>query len=186
MINAIQNWDLQILLKLNHAFLHAGFLNTFFAEYLTYTLPFILLGVWFYGNQKAAIRAFFAAILAWPIIANIIGHLVHRSRPFQAGGVQELIFHRPSVSFPSDHASALFAVATSFYLSGQKKLSYVMFAIAIAVSFFRVATAIHWPTDILGGIVVGVFSAYVIYFLDKKLDGVYNWIIKMMKKVKLG
>lgn len=193
MINAIQNWDLKILLKLNHAFLHAGFLNTFFAEYLTYTLPFILLGVWFWpavsssnGNKKAAIRAFFAVILAWPILATLIGHFVHRNRPFESGGVQELIFHRPTVSFPSDHAAALFAVATSFYLSGQKKLSYVMFAIAIAVSFFRVATAIHWPTDILGGIVVGVFSAYVIYFLDKKLDGVYNWIIKMMKKVKLG
>lgn len=188
-MDKIQSWDLKILLKLNHAFANAGFLNKFFAEYLTYSLPLVLLLTWFLGDiktKKSAIRAFFSVILAWPILATTIGHLVHRTRPFESGGVQELIFHRPTVSFPSDHAAALFAVAMSFWFSGYKKLSYAMFSIAILVSFFRVATGIHWPTDILGGLVVGLLSAGVIKFLDRYLDKVYNWIIKVMKKVKLA
>ena len=187
-MDKIQSWDLKILLKLNHAFANAGFLNKFFAEYLTYSLPLILIVAWFWSEKtkKPAIRAFFAAILAWPILATTIGHFVHRARPFESGGVQELIFHRPTVSFPSDHAAALFAVAMSFYFSGEKKLSYVMFVIAILTSFFRVATAIHWPTDILGGLVIGLLSAWVIKLLDRYLDKVYNWIIKVMKKVKLA
>ena len=72
----------------------------------------------------------------------------------------------------------------SFWFSGYRKLSYAMFSIAIVVSFFRVATGIHWPTDILGGLVVGLLSAWVIKLLDRYLDGFYNWIIKVMKKVK--
>lgn len=188
-MDKIQSLDLKILLKLNHTFSNAGFLNKFFAEYLTYSLPLVLLLTWFLGDiktKKSAIRAFFAAILAWPILATTIGHFVHRARPFESGGVQELIFHRPTVSFPSDHAAALFAVAMSFYFSGAKKLSYVMFVIAILTSFFRVATAIHWPTDILGGLVIGLLSAWVISRLDRYLGRVYNWIIKVMKMVKLA
>ena len=188
-MQTIQSWDLKILLKLNHAFSNAGFLNKFFAEYLTYSLPLVLLLTWFLGDiktKKSAIRAFFAVILAWPILATTIGHLVNRTRPFESGGVQELIFHRPTVSFPSDHAAALFAVAMSFYFSGAKKISYIMFVVAILISFFRVSTAIHWPTDILGGLVIGLLSAWVIKLLDRYLDKVYNWIIKVMKKVKLA
>ena len=188
-MDKIQNWDLKILLKLNHAFSNAGFLNKFFAEYLTYSLPLVLLLTWFLGDiktKKSAIRAFFAVILAWPILASTIGYFVQRPRPFESGGVQELIFHRPTVSFPSDHAAALFAVAMSFYFSGEKKISYIMFVIAILTSFFRVTTAIHWPTDILGGLVIGLLSAWVIKLLDRYLDKVYNWIIKVMKKVKLA
>lgn len=187
-MQTIQNWDLQILLKLNHVFTHAGFWNKFFAEYLTYSLPLILLIAWFWSEKtkKPAIRAFFSVILAWPILATIIGHFVYRRRPFESGGVQELVFHRPTYSFPSDHAAALFAVAFSFYFSGLKKLSYLMFTIAILVSFFRVATAIHWPTDILSGLAIGLFSAWLIKIFDSYLDGVYDAIIKIMKKVKLG
>lgn len=187
-MDKIQSWDLKILLKLNHAFANAGFLNRFFAEYLTYFLPLILLAVWFYSEKtkKPAIRAFFAVILAWPILATTIGHLINRARPFESGGVQELIFHRPTVSFPSDHAAALFAVAMSFWFSGAKKLSYLMFTIAILVSFFRVATGIHWPTDILGGLVIGLLSAWIIRLFDRHLDRVYEWVIKIMKKGKLA
>lgn len=188
MIESIKNWDLRVLLKLNHAFANWGFLNKFFAEYLTYSLPIILVVLWFWSKEakKVALRAGFAVILAWPILAASIGHFIHRARPFDSGGVQELVFHRPSVSFPSDHAATLFAVAMSFYFSGYKKLSYGMFAVAIVICFFRVATGIHWPTDIFAGIVVGIFSAWFIKLLDPYMDVVYNWIINLLKKVKLA
>ena len=189
-MSRIQSMDLKILMYLNQFFAkhNLGFLDKFLAEYLTYSLPFILIALWFWSKdaKKVALRAFFSAILAWPIFSTIIGRLVHRSRPFEAGGVQELIFHRPTYSFPSDHAAALFAVAMSFYFSGYKKLSYVMFAIAVIVSFFRIATGIHFPTDVLAGAVLGIFSAYLINLFDKPLATVYNFIVGMAKKLRLA
>jgi len=189
-MSRIQSLDLKILLYLNQFFAkhNLGFLDKFLAEYLTYCLPLILIVLWFWSKdaKKVALRALFSAILAWPIFSLIIGKLVNRARPFEAGGVQELIFHRPTFSFPSDHAAALFAVAMSFYFSGYKKLSYVMFAIGLIVSFFRIATGIHWPTDVLAGIVLGIFSAYLINLFDKPLGIVYNFIVGIAKKLRLA
>jgi len=189
MIQRIKDLDLKILLSLNHFFaIHGGFLNKFLAEYLTYSLPIILVVLWFWNEKakKVALRAGFSAILAWPVFAMIINKFVRRPRPFNISGVQELVFHRPDTSFPSEHAAALFAVAMSLYLSGYKKLSYVMFVVAIVVSFFRVAVAIHWPTDVIAGAILGIGSAYLIFLFDKPLNIVYNFIIKIAKLVRLA
>lgn len=164
------------------------FWDKFLAEYLIYFLPIILLFLWFYGEKakKVALKALFAAILAWPIFANIIGHLINRARPFEMMGVKELIFHRPDYSFPSDHAAALFAVAFSFWFSGYKKLAAAMFVLGIIISFFRVAMAIHFPSDILGGFVLGLVAACLIDLFDKPLDIVYNFIIKFFRTLRLA
>ncbi len=189
MITWINSFDLKILLPLNRFFSqHGGFLSRFLAEYLTYLLPLILMILWFWSKQakKIALRGLFSAILAWPIFSVIIGKLVHRARPFSVTGVQELVFHRPDTSFPSEHAAALFAVAMSFYLSGFKKLSYVVFSLAIVVSFFRVAAGIHWPTDVLAGAILGLLSAYLINLFDKPLSIVYNFLIKIAQTLRLA
>lgn len=190
MIQYINSLDQKIILSLNSFFAEhsSTIIDKIFAEYLIYLLPVILLVLWFYSEKtkKVAMRATFSVILAWPIIASAVGRLVNRPRPFNLAGVQELIFHRPDYSFPSDHATALFAVAFSFWFSGYKKLSLAMFAMAIIVSFFRVATAIHYPTDILGGFVIGLLAAYLINLLDKPLDVVYNFILKICRVIKLA
>ena len=189
MITRINNFDSSILLPLNRFFTaHDTFLNKFLAEYLTYSLPLILVILWFWNEKakKVALRASFSAILAWPVFAMIIGKLVHRSRPFSVTGVQELVFHRPDTSFPSEHAAALFAVTASLWLSGYRKLAYWMLGLSIIISFFRIATGIHWPTDIFFGIIIGIVSAIIIQLLDKPLNLVYNFLIKIAKLIRIA
>lgn len=189
MINQLKSLDENILRTLNSFFArHNNFLFKFCAEYLIYSLPIILIVLWLWPEKakKVALRALFSAILAWPVLANIIGHFVHRTRPFENGLVQELIFHRPTYSFPSDHAAALFALAFSFWFSGYKKLSLSMFILGIVIVFFRVATGIHFPSDIIGGIAVGLLAAYLIDLFDKPLDIVYNFILKIGHFLRLA
>lgn len=190
MIHQIINVDQKIVLSLNSFFSQHGntMVDKFFAEYLIYALPIILIVLWFYSkdSKKVTLRALFSVILAWPILAYFLGNLINRSRPFEMTGVQELIFHRPDYSFPSDHASALFAFAFSLWFSGYKKLAWVMLGMASVISFFRVATAIHFPTDILGGIVIGLISAYLIDLFDKPLNLVYNFILKICRFCRLA
>lgn len=212
MFQKIDAFDKNIVLKLNQFFSKHAFLSLdkFFAEYLIYSLPLIFVVLWFYPvspqgasrggpvssrlasrggssqTKKVVLRAFFAVILAWPILAHFIGKFVNRPRPFETTGIKELIFHRPDVSFPSDHAAALFAVAFSFWFSGYKKLAAAMFAIAIVVSFFRVASAIHYPTDILGGLVIGLAAAYLIDLFDKPLNIIYSFILKIFGIIRLA
>lgn len=188
MMQTIQNFDTQLMVPLvNYFSIHGGIFNKIFAEYAVYALPIILLVLWFALKDKyVSMRAFFAVIIAWPIIAQIIGKIIYRPRPFEAGVIQELIFHRPTYSFPSDHAAALFAVAFSLWFSGYKKIAYAMFIYAIIICFFRVATGIHWPTDIVGGIIVGLIAAYMIKLLEKILKPVYDFIIKIMHYLRLA
>jgi len=189
MINFVNFWDWKILGILNPFFaLHGGISNKIFAEYLIYSLPLILIVLWFFSSKGkiVALQAVFSAILAWPIIAFIIGKLVNRPRPFEVGAVQELILHRPTYSFPSDHAAALFAVAFSIWLSGYKKLAILVFILAIIISFYRVATGIHFPSDIIAGLVIGLIAALLIKLMNGILQPIYNFIIKMMKKIRLA
>ena len=202
MLEKIENIDLQVVITLNDFFArHNTIFNRIFAEYLVYLLPIFLLVLWFLParsaegsadagegkkTKKVALRIFFSIILAWPLISGIIGKLIYRHRPFEFGGVQEILFHRPTYSFPSDHAAALFAVTFSLFFSGYKKLGYIVLGVSLLITFFRVVTGIHFPTDILAGVAIGALSAWIIQLLDKYLDKVYELIIKIFRMLHLG
>jgi undecaprenyl-diphosphatase len=68
------------------------------------------------------------------------------------------------MSFPSGHTSVAFAVA-AIILSVDRRLGAVAFAIAVLVAFGRMAVGVHYPTDILGGLVI----AAIAYQLVKKI-----------------
>lgn len=188
LLKYIQIFDQQVITWLNNLVEKWGFANKFFAEYLIYLIPVILLWLWFYDqkSKKVAFRAFVAVMLAWPIFGLIIGNLIHRVRPFELGGIPELIFHRPTYSFPSDHAAALFAVTASFWFSGNKKLSYFVLILAVVICVFRVATGLHWPSDILAGAALGILAGWLVNLFDKPLDLLYNLIIKIAQKLRLA
>ena len=61
-----------------------------------------------------------------------------------------------------------------------------IFVMGIIISFFRVATGIHYPSDILGGIIVALAAAYLIDLFDKPLEIVYNFILRIFRMVRLA
>ena len=105
-----------------------------------------------------------AGLGSWIVLSGLVKLFLYRPRPWVAGtGVKELFFHRPDNSFPSDHSALLFALATSAYLMGWRKSGHWLLLVAVLVSAARIATGIHWFTDIMGGLVIGVIGASLIY-----------------------
>lgn len=180
--------DQRILYYLNNLARNWGFANKFFAVYFIYGLPLFLIWLWFYDRKSKTVvlRVLASAILAWQVISKIIGHFINRPRPFEFGNVRELVFHRPTYSFPSDHAAALFAVSAAFWFTGNKKLSIIFLGVAITISFFRVATGIHWMSDIVAGAVIGIVAAWLVDLFDKPLNIAYEFIIKIAQKLRLA
>lgn len=84
----------------------------------------------------ASARPKFDASLAW-------------SPPY--GGSDAL---RDWSSFPSDHATLLFGVACAVFLV-DRRLGLLTLGIAVLVNFARVYTGLHYPTDIVGGALLG-------------------------------
>jgi len=161
------------------------------AEYAIYLLPVVLLILWFMAKKQreALFLAFINCLFSWFILTKlIISNLWFRPRPNLAIlNIKEVIFHRPDYSFPSDHATALFALTFGLYLFGYKKAGHWFLALAILVSAARVGVGVHYPFDILGGIISAGIGTIIIYLAKKPiLEYIYKPVVAILKKVRLA
>jgi undecaprenyl-diphosphatase len=187
--------DQNLLLRLNEFLIGRSELldkvMVFLGVYLVYALPIILLYLWFVTKkeQRALAFSFAGLLLSWFVITkNIVPHIWFRPRPeLNMIGAKELLFHRPDYSFPSDHATAMFALTFGLYFFGYKKAANWFLVYAIIISVARVSLGVHFPLDIVGGIISGLIGASIIKVLEKPLDKlVWKPMVKFLKKVRLA
>ncbi len=142
---------------------------------MPWAVGFGVLLFWVFGRDKKKelrmlIGVFLAGILSRFIFTEIIRYFYNRPRPFEVlQNVHQLIQHEAGGSFPSGHAAFFFALATGIFFY-RKWWGVLFYALALAIGLARVAAGLHWPSDILAGAVVGIFSAILINFLFKKFQ----------------
>lgn len=136
---------------------------------------FILLGVVLLcmkRTRKAGIHVLVSLVFSLIICNFLLKEFVARERPFSHLSVQEiklLIAAPKDFSFPSGHTSAAVAAAASVYVYS-KKYGIALFVLAIAIAFSRMYLFVHFPTDILGGMITGIASALLAGWLLGKLE----------------
>ncbi len=141
---------------------------------------------WFFVNQNKKIfflEALWAAVTGL-MFNQIIGLFYFHPRPFMQGLCKPLFFHVAETSFPSDHASLLFAAA--FYLLMYRRLMYYgifLFAVAILTAWGRVYCGVHFPFDMAGSLVVGFVSAGLIRVIRGSLHHFNDTLIFVSDKL---
>ena len=96
----------------------------------------------------------------------VLKNLVARERPFNTDPTLDNLAHEDSFSFPSGHTSASFAAALSLiYYHKKEGIAAIILAVLIALS--RIYICVHYPTDVLGGVVVGAVSAILSIIIIK-------------------
>jgi undecaprenyl-diphosphatase len=143
---------------------------------------FILIEAFLYfviKKKKTALFAFYSVVVAL-IINQIIGLFYFHNRPFMDGIGTMLIQHKPENSFPSDHTTFLFAIAFSFLLFKVERF-FEIFVLTLAFlgGIARIYTGVHYPFDILGGIVTGFIGALIVYLSKNRLEYINNLILKI-------
>ncbi len=110
-----------------------------------------------------------AALIVDALLCNVVlKNLVARTRPYDVNtGVQLLVARLHDYSFPSGHTAASFASVAALYMAGEKKLWKPVLVLACLIAISRLYLYVHYPTDVLGGVLAGVVSGYLGYRLIK-------------------
>lgn len=141
----------------------------FFAKYLGYILV-VSLVLFLFQNRKywsMLVLALTSALVARWGMVELIRFIWPRSRPFVENKVNLLLERVDQYAFPSGHAAFFFALSTIIFLYN-KKAGLGFFLASFLICIFRVFSGVHWPSDILAGATVGIFSGLVVTELFKR------------------
>src|SRR4051794_32643719 len=187
--------DLSLYKDLNGlAFHHDGFEDVlrFFAVYAQFFFIALLGGLFFVRGKWRSVNgrhgvaaAGFAALLALGI-ADVISHIWLRPRPYVAHPDVAHLFIAPSgdPSFPSDHATAAFAIAVSILLR-HRKAGIIAVALATLVSLGRVVVGTHYPSDVVGGALIGTLAALFFWWppVREPLHRLADWSAELYERL---
>jgi undecaprenyl-diphosphatase len=138
-------------------------IGIFFAEYLLYLFPLILLWIWFSQKnlRKNIYLALVSVVVGRLIVVEILKRLIDRPRPYEvlANIHQILADNEKGMAFPSGHAVVYFALAFSFYGT---KWFWPLVILATLGSISRIFVGVHYPLDVLASVII---AAVVVLFL---------------------
>jgi undecaprenyl-diphosphatase len=127
-------------------------------------------------------RASLAAVLSAGLglaVGKVISELIDRARPFVADprGVHLFDSHGADPGFPSDHATAAFAIAVAILLR-KRAWGIAALVAATVLSIGRVGLGVHYPSDVIAGAALGSAAALALWAppLRERIDRLADWI----------
>jgi undecaprenyl-diphosphatase len=151
----------------------------------------LLLWLWFRSRAGAGDRrrtvllAVLAAVLSLSVNA-VLNAAVPRLRPFVMVPANVLVPPPHDPSFPSDHAAVAAAIAATLILRGDQALGVAAMWGAAIIGTARVIVGIHYPTDILGGMVVGAGAAAAVSGARRFLEPLLAFLIALARRLRLA
>lgn len=167
------NFDLE-LLNLIYGFFHCAFLDAvlpFISSMGDAGIVWIIIAVvmlCFKNTRRQGVMLALALILCL-LIGNItLKPLINRTRPYEIDRSIELLIEKLSDgSFPSGHTLSSFASATVLLLCFRKK-AIPAAVLAVLIAFSRLYLRVHFPTDVLGGMILGTAIGFIAYKCVKR------------------
>lgn len=120
-------------------------------------MPLLVVALWLWGpNQRQLVFKVMLALALSLSISWVIGHLFPHDRPFVDGVGYNFLHHAADDSFPSDHGTVIFTFALAFLFWHRVWSGALLLVIASAIAWSRVYLGVHWPLDMLGGLLAGM------------------------------
>lgn len=158
--------------------------------YLVYIIFFFYLIIHGKKTDRINILATIILIIVTDqISSHFVKNLFDRIRPCNVlENVNLLVTCTESYSFPSSHAVNNFAAAI-YFSKLYTKFKYWFYTIAILIAFSRPYVGVHYPSDVIGGALIGLLIGYIfallVLRLNKYFDNKEKLITKRYKKIEL-
>lgn len=125
------------------------------------TLTLTILGK---GNTRYIGMQMTLALIISQGITYSIKAIIARERPYNyLDDLYTFGFELKDYSFPSGHSSSTFTIATIVFLN-MPTIGIFLYLYAGLIAISRIYLGVHYPTDIIGGIIIGVGSSLIVYF----------------------
>lgn len=121
-------------------------------------------------TRRTALSMAMALIMSLLITNLLLKNSVARVRPYEViEGLQILVEPPADWSFPSGHTSASLAAALVMLQMLPKKYGIPAIILGVLISLSRLYVGVHYPTDVLGGAIIGALCAFTGMVVVKKL-----------------
>lgn len=118
--------------------------------------------IYFKSLRKAGILMGISLLLEFLLNNLIIKNLFARIRPYEViDGLILLVGKAPDYSFPSGHTGSAFALAVVIFMVMDRKYGIIALVLASLMGFSRLYVGIHYPSDVLGGVILGVVTSVI-------------------------
>ena len=151
----------------------------------------VLFGLWLHGRGPERFRNQLVTIAGASSVgvANAVTALINaqffRPRPFLDNELTLLFYEPTDSSFPSNAAAVGFALATAVFLR-HRRTGAALYVLAFLWGFARVYAGVHYPTDVIGGAVVGVVTGIAMTLVWHRFIAVPRAILRAMASVYLA
>ena len=124
--------------------------------------------------RKTGIALCCALVLEMIVCNGILKPLIGRIRPCDVNTAIQLLIPRPTdFSFPSGHTAASFAAVSALYFCRQK-LWIPGLVLALLIAFSRLYLYVHYPSDVVAGMLLGSIFGFIGYKLANHMGRVWR------------
>lgn len=168
------NIDFSILYAIQN--IRTPFLDKFFVVITSipgnYGQMWVALGIIlliFKKTRKCGLTILFSYLMVYGLGQYLLKDLIARPRPCHLDQTIELLIKRPSsYSCPSTHSGWAFAGAASVFIYN-RKIGIPVIIFSLLVAFSRLYLFVHFPSDVLFGIVLGILFAVLAKYAFTKI-----------------
>lgn len=136
------------------------------AQWSILLIPIAFVAAWVRcgARWRAVLLLAACAAGAGLLVNGLIGWLAPHPHPFMLGEGITYLAHAPDASFPSDHATALLAIAgIMMFNRTTRRLGAGVAALGLAAGLARIFLGVHYPFDVLGAVAVAGASAWGVW-----------------------